>query len=142
MFDAPYRAKERSMQHPYAIVRKAWFPALLLTVALTALSCGSSGGGYGGNPTGPGTTKELNSGNIAGGATYTHRFTTAGTYSYHCIYHSPMTGSVHVQASAVDTLVQVNIVSSMSPFPGATVKTGGKVVWKNNTGTTHTVTSN
>jgi len=138
------------MQHPYAIhhgtskiARRAWFPALVLTVVLAAaLSCGSSGGGYG-NPTGPGTgAKELNSGNIGAGATYTHRFTTAGTYSYHCIYHSPMTGSVHVQASAVDTLVQVNIVSSMSPFPGATVKTGGKVVWKNNTGSTHTVTSN
>jgi plastocyanin len=47
-----------------------------------------------------------------------------------------------VSAAATVSLVQVNITSSSTPFPGATVKTGGKVTWKNNTGMTHTVTSN
>lgn len=119
-----------------------WLSAILLSAALATLSsCGSSGGG--GYTTGPGPTgKELNSGNVAPGASYQHRFATAGTFAYHCIYHAPMTGSVHVSASAVDSLVQVNIVSSTGPFPAATVKVGGKVVWKNNTGMDHTVTSN
>lgn len=40
---------------------------------------------------------ELNSGNISGGGTFTHQFTTAGTYPYHCTIHSGMTGTVVVQ---------------------------------------------
>ena len=40
---------------------------------------------------------ELNSGNISGGGTFTHQFTTAGTYAYHCTIHSGMTGTVVVQ---------------------------------------------
>ena len=34
---------------------------------------------------------------LAGGATYTHTFTTAGTYNYVCTFHSGMTGTVVVQ---------------------------------------------
>jgi plastocyanin len=108
-----------------------------------ALACGSGGGGYGSNPGGGGTTtKVLNSGNVAPGASYSHTFTKAGSFAYHCNYHSVMKGTVTVSAAATDSLVQVNITSSSTPFPGATVKTGGKVTWKNNTGMTHTVTSN
>jgi hypothetical protein len=146
------------MKHAYAFpsrapIRKASIQALVLSLGLAAMSCGSSGGGYGGsgNPTNPGgggggggggTTKELNSGNIGSGASYSHTFTTSGSYAYHCNYHSVMKGTVTVSAAATDSLVQVTIVSSSAPFPGATVKTGGKVTWKNNTGMTHTVTSN
>jgi plastocyanin len=36
----------------------------------------------------------------------------------------------------------VSIASSTTPFPGATVRVGGRVVWTNNTGMVHTVTSN
>ena len=36
------------------------------------------------------------SGNIAPGATYSHQFTTAGTYNYQCTIHAGMTGSVVV----------------------------------------------
>jgi plastocyanin len=38
-------------------------------------------------------------GNIAGGATGTATFTTAGTYAYHCTYHSSMgmKGTIIVQ---------------------------------------------
>lgn len=37
------------------------------------------------------------SGNIAGGGTYSFKFTTAGTYPYHCTLHSGMNGTVVVQ---------------------------------------------
>ncbi|SVB09153.1 uncharacterized protein METZ01_LOCUS162007, partial [marine metagenome] len=39
---------------------------------------------------------EFNSGNLAEGATWSYTFTEAGTYDYHCNYHSSMTGSVTV----------------------------------------------
>jgi len=139
---APRRTRSRSA------TGQAWIPVLVLSVALVALACGSSGGGYGGsgNPTNPGGggggTKELNSGNVAPGASFSHTFTTAGSFAYHCNYHAVMKGTVTVSAAATDSDVQVDITSSSAPFPGATVKTGGKVTWKNNTGMTHTVTSN
>src|ERR1044071_6291180 len=31
---------------------------------------------------------ELNSGTISGGGSFTHQFNTAGTFSYHCTFHS------------------------------------------------------
>jgi|SRR5690349_17083527 len=122
-------------------------PAVLLTIALAAASCGSGGGyGGGGSPTGPGGSggapKELNSGDIRPGGTFTHRFTTAGNFHYHCIHHPMMTGNVLVTDAALDTLVNVSIVSDMSPFHAATVKPGGRVHWTNNNGLVHTVTSN
>jgi plastocyanin len=33
---------------------------------------------------------------LAGGGTYSHRFTTAGTFAYHCEIHPSMTGTVIV----------------------------------------------
>ena len=138
MRNAAHNLKSRSL-----------IPLLVLTVALAAAACGSGGGyggGGGGNPTGPGgnggAPKELNSGDIRPGGTFTHRFTTAGTFNYHCIHHSVMRGSVVVSAAALDTLVNVSIVSYTSPFHGATVKPGGRVRWTNNNNMTHTVTSN
>jgi len=38
------------------------------------------------------------SGNIGSGASYTHTFTTPGTYTYYCAYHSWMVGTVVVKA--------------------------------------------
>jgi plastocyanin len=38
----------------------------------------------------------FNSGDILAGKTWTHTFTTTGTFSFHCIYHSFMTGQVTV----------------------------------------------
>jgi plastocyanin len=133
--------------------RRLGLSLVLLTVLLAAAaSCGSGGGGYGSSPGGGygggggggggGGTKELNSGDIHPGATYTHRFATAGTFNYHCIHHAVMTGSVVVNSAALDTLVNVSIVSYTSPFPHATVKPGGRVRWTNNNNMTHTVTSN
>lgn len=132
------------------------FPVLFLAAWLVAVAygCGGGGGyggGGGGNPTGPGggggggsggAPKELNSGDIRPGGTFTHRFATAGTYNYHCIHHAVMTGRVVVSDAALDTLVNVSITSYTSPFHNATVKTGGRVHWTNNNNMTHTVTSN
>jgi plastocyanin len=39
----------------------------------------------------------LNSGDMALNATYSKTFTTAGTYSYYCIYHVGMTAEIIVQ---------------------------------------------
>ena len=119
-----------------------WLMGIAFAIVLgAAVSCGGGSGDATG-PAGGGVPRELNSGDFGPGASFQHRFNTAGTFPYHCIHHSPMTGSVVVSASAPDTLVNVSITSDHAPFPGATVKTGGRVAWTNNTGTVHTVTSN
>jgi len=120
-----------------------WLLVTLLTIAVgTAASC-SSGGGSSSLPTNPsaGGIRELNSGDFGPGAGFQHRFATAGTFNYHCIHHSPMTGSVVVSAAAADTVTNVSITSDSAPFPGATVKPGGRVIWTNNSNMVHTVTS-
>jgi len=118
-----------------------WSLAAVLILASASLwSCSKSS-----TPTGPGggggATKELNSGDFGASASFQHRFFAAGAFPYHCVHHAPMVGTVTVDASAADTLVNVSIVSSMAPFPAASVKPGGRVVWTNNTGSVHTVTS-
>ncbi|HVC26557.1 MAG TPA: DUF1404 family protein [Nitrososphaerales archaeon] len=45
-----------------------------------------------------GTNGTLSSGSIPPGGTFSFTFTTAGTYSYRCIYHPWMTGTVVVKA--------------------------------------------
>lgn len=42
------------------------------------------------------TGSELSSGTLGVGQTYSHTFTTAGTYQYHCTIHTSMTGTVIV----------------------------------------------
>lgn len=37
------------------------------------------------------------SGTLAAGASFSHTFTTRGTFAYHCAIHSSMTGTVTVQ---------------------------------------------
>ena len=119
---------------------KSRFAILLASVALVVLSsCGSDDSS---NPTGPGAVKELDSGDFGPGATFQHRFAAAGSFPYHCIHHGAMTGTVQVADAATDTLVAVSIASSSAPFPAASVKPGGRVVWTNNTNMVHTVTSN
>ena len=114
----------------------------LLTLLLVSAAACSGNNGYNAPPTTPGNTLELDSGDLGNGASYQHVFNTAGTFPYHCIHHSPMVGSVVVSASATDTLVNISIVSATSPFPAASVKPGGRVIWTNNTAMLHTVTSN
>ena len=38
----------------------------------------------------------FDSGNISGNGTFSHKFSTPGTYPYHCAVHTTMTGSVVV----------------------------------------------
>ena len=40
---------------------------------------------------------DFNSGQLAPGATYTHKFDTAGAFDYHCSIHPSMTAKVTVQ---------------------------------------------
>src|SRR5580765_2906912 len=127
-------------------VGKLWLPAVLLTVILAGVASCNSGGynktGYPTAPAPPMGARELNSGDFGAGASFQHRFFVAGTYAYHCIHHAPMSGSVTVDAGAADTVANVSITSSTMSFAAATVKPGGRVVWTNNTGVVHTVTSN
>lgn len=44
-------------------------------------------------------TDLFDSGSIVNGQSYSFKFTTAGTYSYKCSYHSSMTGTVIVTSS-------------------------------------------
>lgn len=124
-------------------VKHLWLRAAVLVLMLAAVSsCYSGKSGSYGNPIAPGGARELDSGNLGPGARFEHRFAAAGAYAYHCNFHSVMTGTVQVDANAADTLVMVNIVSDTTPFPAASVKPGGRVVWNNGTTMTHTVTSN
>jgi plastocyanin len=118
----------------------SWTAVALLVVALAgAWSCSKSS-----NPTAPGGgggAKELSSGDLGTGASYQHRFFVAGSFPYHCTHHpTVMTGTVTVSASAADTVVAIDI-NAVAPFPAASVKPGGRVVWTNNTVMLHTVTS-
>ena len=59
--------------------------------------------------TGDGTGAGLwNSGNLASNATFQRAFTTAGSYNYHCNFHTSMMGKVVVGAA-----------SAIDPAPGA-----------------------
>jgi plastocyanin len=40
--------------------------------------------------------KSVDSGNVAPSATYSHAFTQAGTFTYHCAIHTNMTGTITV----------------------------------------------
>lgn len=46
------------------------------------------------------TDGSFDSGNLAAGASWTHTFATAGTYTYYCAYHRWMKGTVTVKAAA------------------------------------------
>lgn len=43
------------------------------------------------------TGTDFDSGDLAPGSTFSHQFTSAGTFDYHCSIHTFMTGSVVVQ---------------------------------------------
>ena len=123
--------------------RWLWLSGGLMVVLVGALAIYSCSGGSS-SPTKPGGGGglELNSGDIAGGGgAYAHVFPNAGSFSYHCIYHAGMTGTVVVNSGG-STMDTTFAMATGAPYPTITCKTGGTVHWTNNTGTRHTVTSN
>jgi hypothetical protein len=115
--------------------------ALLAVVLVSGCGGSSSSNNQVTNP----PTEPFESGALAGGDTFVHRFATAGSFGYRCRFHAIMTGTVSVAAGGADSAV-ISIVSSTVPFPGPSVgslpiKPTGYVRWiNNNGGTAHTVT--
>lgn len=111
--------------------------AILAVFLLGACSKSNSTG----PPGGGGTTKELNSPNLANGGVYPHTFPmTAKTYPYHCRFHSVMTASVVVSGGGPATASVAIGDNNFSPNV-VTVGPGGVVTWTNNGVNTHSVTS-
>jgi plastocyanin len=125
-------------------VRSVWLGALVVAAVASAFAiyaCSSKSSSYPTGPGGGGGGVELNSGNIPNGSSFSHTFTTAGSFSYHCSIHAGMTGTVVVNSggSTMDTSMAM---VTFNGYPTVTLKTGGTVHWNNSSGTTHTVTSN
>ena len=114
---------------------------LVLVLALFVGACSDDGDD---NPVIPPNTLELNSGTLAGGsgATYVHTFATAGTYPYHCNFHSGMTATIIVDPASTVSVLAISITDNAFNPSSTTVDTGAVVTWTNNGGSSHTVTSN
>jgi plastocyanin len=114
-----------------------------LGLILAALSCSEDKG------TAPVSTNELDSpallGSTTGSQNYFHTFTDAGTYPYHCKYHTTahhrMAGTVVVTDPGPDSAF-VRIFEGAFDPAIANVGPNGQVRWQNfDEGTHHTVTS-
>jgi len=117
-------------------------PTVLL-LALSVLACGRD------KTTGPSTAKELDSpellGATAGSQNYIHTFANAGTYPYHCKYHTTanhrMAGTVIVGDGGADSAF-VSIFEGAYHPATVTVRPNAQVRWQNfDDGIHHTVTS-
>lgn len=118
-------------------------PVICILAAIVFAGCSKDDGG----PSAPTGGTSFDSGNIAAGGTFQHVFATAGSFPYHCNIHTNMLGSVTVSSGGLDTL-RVTIANASDtgfqpqPVAGVTiVRPGGRVIWTNAAGTTHTVTS-
>ena len=112
--------------------------AMLAVLAVLALAqCSSKN-----KSTNP-VSREMDSRDLLLSATYSHQFSTAGTFPYHCVHHSSMHGMVIVSDSAApgDTLMAVLIQNIAFQVTPVTIRTGGRVTWTNNDNVAHTVTS-
>jgi plastocyanin len=59
----------------------------------------------------------FSTGNINPGASVSYTFNTAGTYPYHCIYHSGMVGTVIVKGSVVSAVSTASSGGGIPEFP-------------------------
>jgi plastocyanin len=66
------------------------------TISLAAQTTVKWGNGDGTTHTVTADGGAFTSGNIGSGGSFTHTFTTAGTYNYHCSIHRTMTGIIIV----------------------------------------------
>ena len=121
-------------------------PGLALVAVIAVLGCSSKGNDYGTG--GPGTgTREFASGNLAGnGASFSHTFSTAGTFPYFCRYHGGrggvgMSGVIPVTDPPNVSPVTFTYSIVSDNLPDYSIKTGDIVTWTNNSGDTHTVES-
>jgi plastocyanin len=97
----------------------------------------------------PSGAASFDSGNMDPGASYNYTFTTPGTYTYHCSYHSWMTGSVTVVAGVAAVAVSIPTGSSNPSNPPGyapdkitlVVGVNNTVTWTNADTAAHTVTS-
>jgi len=114
-----------------------------LTLLLGVFACGED------KSTSPVVANELDSpallGATGGSQNYIHAFANAGTYPYHCRYHTTthhrMAGTVVVQDQGPDSAF-VRIFQGAFDPDLATVRPGGQVRWQNfDDGVHHTVTS-
>ena len=117
--------------------------ALASVSLVLLLACGEDKG------TSPAPGKELDSpallGATAGSQNYIHAFANAGSYPYHCSFHTTshhrMAGTVIVADGAPDSVFVQIFQGAFNPS-SATVKPNGQVRWQNfDDGVHHTVTS-
>ena len=118
-------------------IRAASAALLILVASTLAASCSKSS-----NKTTNPPALELNSGDLTTSATYSHTFSAAGSFAYHCVHHGVMTGTITVSASAPAGDKTVSITDNAFNSGSPTIHVGDKVTWTNNGGNLHTVTSN
>jgi len=83
----------------------------------------------------------FDSGNMVKGNTFSYTFSTAGTFAYHCKYHSNMTGKIIVQGGSNQAPNTV-LISGFAFVPATlTIKAGTSVTWTNKDAALHTATS-
>jgi len=58
-----------------------------------------------------GVSPSFDSGEIVAGATWSHTFDTGGTFTYHCMYHSSMHGTVTVQTGIPEFSSSILVVA-------------------------------
>lgn len=80
------------------------------------------------------TDSSFNSGDIASHAIWSHTFTTAGTFSYMCVYHGWMKGTVIVKVAGGTT----STTTSTAPTTSTTTTTSTSITTTTTTSTTTT----
>lgn len=86
-------------------------PAALTVTAGDSVTWTWQGGKHSVTSTGP---EPFDSGSLSAGS-FTHAFTTAGTFSYLCIWHSGMTGTITVVAAAPDPATPTTTPAASTP---------------------------
>jgi plastocyanin len=116
-------------------LRWALLLSLLATIAVIGCSDKGTNSTDKPGPTGP----ELSSPILSTGQTYSHTFSTAGVFDYHCGVHPTMKATITVTAGGSATQEHVTIQNFT--LPSVTVNIGSTVTWTNNDSSPHSVIS-